>query len=115
MVTSDRLAEWHITCDWWCTFCWQPGCGTRSHTVRSYQSLLTMYVVDHESTAATELQVRPRNESTSARKLRLVCTALGRQELWQNRCFVDLFRGKCAPIVEMMNNVSAKAKLFLES
>ncbi|KAH9371528.1 hypothetical protein HPB48_009189 [Haemaphysalis longicornis] len=58
------------------------------------------------------------DEETSARargKLRLLYTALGRQELWQNRCFVDSFRGKRAPLLQMVSNVSAKAKLFLET
>lgn len=116
MATRDRLAKWRITRDWWCTFCGQPE--TADHVFvqcripKAFWRRLSWITNLH-------LPLSSRcSEDTSAQargKLRLLYTALGRQELWRNRCFVDSFRGKHAPLVLMVNNVCGKAKLFLES
>lgn len=115
MATRDRLARWRITRDWWCTYCGQPE--TTDHVFaqcrvpKAFWRRLSWITNLH-------LPLNPKNDqdrNAGAReKLRLLYTALGRQELWRNRCFVDSFRGKHAPIILMVNNVSGKAKLFLQ-
>lgn len=116
MATRDRLAKWRITRDWWCTFCGQPETSehvfTQCRVAKAFWRRISWTTNLHLPLSSKY------DEETSARargKLRLLYTALGRQELWQNRCFVDSFRGKRAPLLQMVSNVSAKAKLFLET
>ncbi|KAH9375598.1 hypothetical protein HPB48_021593 [Haemaphysalis longicornis] len=110
MATCDRLAKWLITRDWWCTYCGQPETTdhffTQCRVPKAFWRRLSWITNLH-------LQLNPKNDqdrNAGAREiLRLLYTALGRQDLWRNRCFVESFRVKHAPIILMVNNVSGKS------
>ncbi|KAH9373132.1 hypothetical protein HPB48_015901 [Haemaphysalis longicornis] len=115
MATRDRLAKLRITRDWWCTYCGQP---ETTDNVFAQCSVPKAFWRRLSWITNLHLPLNPKyDEDTNAgarEKLRFLFTALGRQELWRNRCFVDSFCEKHAPSILMVNNVSGKAKLFLQ-